>query len=95
MKTYLKFLINIYLKSFVTIFFIILSLVIILNVLSEVEFFRDQNVNSLFPFYVSLLNSLDLIFEMYPFIFLLTTQYFFINLFNENQIKKVFLYHRA
>ncbi len=87
MKTYLKFLINIYLKSFVTIFFIILSLVIILNVLSEVEFFRDQNVNSLFPFYVSLLNSFDLIFEMYPFIFLLTTQYFFINLFNENQIQ--------
>ena len=87
MKTYLKFLINIYLKSFITIFSIIFSLVIILNVLSEVEFFKDENVNSFFPFYVSLLNSSDLIFEMYPFIFLLTTQYFFINLFNENQIQ--------
>ncbi len=87
MKTYLKFLINIYLRSFLTIFSIILSLVIILNVLSEVEFFRDQNVNSFFPFYVSLLNSPDLVFEMYPFIFLLTTQYFFINLFNDNQIQ--------
>ncbi len=87
MKTYFKFLINIYIKSFLTIFFIILSLVIILNVLSEVEFFKDQNVNSFFPFYVSLLNSSDLIFEMYPFIFLLTTQYFFINLFNDNQIQ--------
>ena len=87
MKTYLKFLINIYLKSFLTIFSIIFSLVIILNVLSEVEFFKDENVNSFFPFYVSLLNSSDLIFEMYPFIFLLTTQYFFINLFNENQIQ--------
>ena len=87
MKTYLKFLINIYIKSFLTIFSIILSLVIILNVLSEVEFFKDQNVNSFFPFYVSLLNSSDLIFEMFPFIFLLTTQYFFINLFNDNQIQ--------
>ena len=55
--------------------------------MSEIEFFRDQNVGSFFPFYVSLLNSLDLIFEMYPFIFLLTTQYFFVNLFNDNQIQ--------
>jgi len=87
MKTYLKFLISNFLKSFVYIFFIMLSLVIILNVLSEVEFFKEHKVSSFFPFYVSLLNSTDLIFEMYPFIFLLTTQIFFINLFNNNQIQ--------
>lgn len=87
MKTYFKFLINNFLKSFIFIFFIMLSLVIILNVLSEVEFFKDQDVSSFFPFYVSLLNSTDLIFEMYPFIFLLTTQIFFIDLFNDNQIQ--------
>ena len=87
MKTYLKFLINNFFKSFMYIFFIMLSLVIVLNVLSEVEFFKNQDVSSLFPFYVSLLNSTDLIFEMYPFIFLLTTQVFFINLFNNNQIQ--------
>ena len=87
MKTYLKFLITNFLRSFVYIFFIMLSLVIILNVLSEVEFFKEHRVSSFFPFYVSLLNSTDLIFEMYPFIFLLTTQIFFINLFNNNQIQ--------
>ena len=87
MKTYLKFLISNFLRSFVYIFFIMLSLVIILNVLSEVEFFKEHKVSSFFPFYVSLLNSTDLIFEMYPFIFLLTTQIFFINLFNNNQIQ--------
>ena len=87
MKTYLKFLITNFLRSFVYIFFIMLSLVIILNVLSEVEFFKEHKVSSFFPFYVSLLNSTDLIFEMYPFIFLLTTQIFFINLFNNNQIQ--------
>ena len=87
MKTYFKFLISNFLKSFVYIFFIMLSLVIILNVLSEVEFFKEHKVSSFFPFYVSLLNSTDLIFEMYPFIFLLTTQIFFINLFNNNQIQ--------
>ena len=63
-----------------------LSLVIVLNILNEVEFFKDKNVNSFFPFYVSILNSSDYIFQMYPFIFLLTTQVFFINLFDNNQI---------
>lgn len=84
--THLKFLINNFIKSFIYVFFIMLSLVIVLNILNEVEFFKDKNVNSFFPFYVSILNSSDYIFQMYPFIFLLTTQVFFINLFDNNQI---------
>jgi lipopolysaccharide export system permease protein len=36
---------------------------------------------------MSILNSPDLIFEMFPFIFLLTTQVFFINFFENNQIQ--------
>ena len=64
-----------------------LSLVVILNILSEIEFFRNTNVNFLFPLYLSLLNSPALIFEMFPFIFLISTQLFFINLFNDNQIQ--------
>ncbi len=87
MKTYIKFLISIYLKSFVYVFFVMFSLILILNILSEVEFFKNYEVQSYFPLYVSLLNSPDLIFEMYPFIFLLSTQVFFINLFNDNQIQ--------
>ena len=63
------------------------SLILILNILSEIEFFKNYEVKSYFPLYVSLLNSPDLIFEMYPFIFLLSTQVFFINLFNDNQIQ--------
>lgn len=87
MKTYIKFLIGIYLKSFVYVFFVMLSLILILNILSEVEYFKNYEVNPYFPLYLSLLNSPDLLFEMYPFIFLLTTQVFFINLFNDDQIQ--------
>ena len=62
------------------------SLIFILNLLSELDFFKDINVNSYFPIYLSLLNSPTLIFEMFPFIFLISTQLFFINLFNNNQL---------
>tara|TARA_B100000242_G_scaffold86424_1_gene57802 strand:+ start:684 stop:1691 length:1008 start_codon:yes stop_codon:yes gene_type:complete len=64
-----------------------LSLVVILNILSELEFFRNTDVNFLFPIYLSLLNSPALIFEMFPFIFLISTQLFFISLFTDNQIQ--------
>ena len=87
MKTYIKFLISVFLKSFLFVFLIMLSLVFILNMLSELEFFREIDVKSLFPLYLSILNSPSLIFEMFPFIFLISTQVFFIYLFNDNQIQ--------
>ncbi len=86
MKLYIKFLISDFLKSFFYVFLIILSLILVLNILNEVEFFRNKEVRSLLPIYMSILNAPDLIFEMFPFIFLLSTQIFFINLFNNNQI---------
>ena len=87
MKTYYKFILKTYLKSFLFVFLIMLSLVVILNILSELEFFRNTDVNFLFPIYLSLLNSPALIFEMFPFIFLISTQLFFISLFTDNQIQ--------
>ena len=87
MKTYHKFVLTIFFKSFIFVSLIMISLVIILNILSELEFFRNTNVNLLFPIYLSLLNSPSLMFEMFPFIFLVSTQLFFINLFSDNQIQ--------
>ena len=86
MNTYIKFLSLNFVKSIVYVFFVMLSLVIILNILTEVEFFKNHNVGAYLPIYLAILNSLDLIFEMFPFIFLISTQVFFINLFVDNQI---------
>ena len=62
------------------------SLVLILNLLSELDFFKNTNVNTYFPLYLSLLNSVSLVFEMLPFIFLISTQFFFINFFKNNEL---------
>ena len=86
MTTYFKFLSINYIKSIIYVFTVMLCLVMILNVLNEIEFFKDTNVNSLIPIYLAFLNSFDLIFEMFPFIFLIGTQVFFVNLFTDNQI---------
>ena len=91
MKTYIKFLCYIFLRSFFYVFLVMFSLVFILNVLSELEFFKDIDVGIDFTLLLSLLNSPSMIFEMFPFIFLLTTQFFFIKLFNNNELE-VFKY---
>ena len=87
MKTYTKFLIFNFIKSFIYVTFILLGLIIILNVLGELEFFKKINVSSLFPIYLALLNAPSFIFEMFPFIFLLSTQLFFVNILEDNQIQ--------
>ena len=87
MKTYIKFLCNIFIKSFFYVLLVMLSLVFILNVLSELEFFKDIEVGINFTLLLSLLNSPSMIFEMFPFIFLLSTQFFFIKLFNNNELE--------
>ena len=86
MKTYIKFLVYLFLKSFLQVMLVAFSLVIILNLLSELDFFKGIMVNNYFPFFLSFLNAPTLVFEMFPFIFLLSTQLFFISLLNNNQI---------
>jgi len=86
MKTYIKFLINGFIKSFINVFFVMISLVFILNILKEIEFLSNKEVNSLYPIYLSLMSSPSIIFEMFPFIFLIATQFFFLKLFNNDEI---------
>ena len=86
MKTHKKFLINGFLKSFLNIFFVMISLVFILNILKEIEFLNNKEVNSFYPIYLSFMSSPSIIFEMFPFIFLIATQFFFLKLFNNDEI---------
>ena len=91
MKIYIKFLISIFFKSFFYVSVIMFSLVFILNMLAELEFFKEIDVGINFTLLLSLLNSPSMIFEMFPFIFLISTQLFFIKLFNNNELE-VFKY---
>ena len=87
MKIYIKFFTQIFLMSLLYVISIMFSLIFILNLLTELEFFKEIEVTSGFPIFLSLLNSPSMIFEMLPFIFLITTQLFFIKLFNNNEIE--------
>ncbi len=91
MKVYIKFITSIFFKSLFFVFLVISSLIFVLNLLTELEFFKDENVTIGFTLFLSLLNSPILIFEMFPFIMLITTQLFFIKIY-ENKELDIFKY---
>ena len=92
MKTYKKFIILLFLKSFFNIFLIMFSLALIINLFAELDFFKNFDVSIYYPLLMSFINSPALMFEMFPFIFLISTQLFFLNLFNNDEIK-IFKYN--
>ena len=86
MNTYTKFLVKTYLFSILNVFLIFFCLIFILNILTELEFFKQTDVETYFPLYLSLINTPIFVFEMFPFIFLISTQFFFNTLFTDNEM---------
>ena len=87
MKTYIRFIINLFNISFLKIFTIFFIIIWISGILEEVNFFKSININFFYLIFLSLLNTPSVIFEILPFIFLLSTQVFFISLINKNELE--------
>jgi len=87
MKTYEKFLINLFNASFLKVFFIFFIVILISNILEQIEFFKSADLNFFYLVFLSFLNSPSILFEILPFIFLLSTQVFFINLIDKKELE--------
>ena len=86
MRIYIKFISSVYFKSLIFVFLVLTSLVFILNLLSELDFFKNENVSIGFTLFLSLLNTPIQIFELFPFILLISIQLFFIKFFENKEI---------
>jgi len=85
-KTYQKYLISNFLSKFFLITIIFFCLTIILGVLEEISFFKDLDTNFLYPYFLTLMNAPITLFEIFPFIFLLTSQFLFYDLFKKDEL---------
>ena len=61
-KTYQKYIIKNYLLCLATILLVFVALVFILNILQEIEFFTNKGANSIYPIYLSLMNTPSIVF---------------------------------
>ena len=91
MKTYIKFLINLFNISLLKIFITFFIIILITNILEQIEFFKNIDLSFFYLFFLSILNTPSVLFEILPFIFLLGTQVFFIHLIDKNELQ-VFKY---
>ena len=92
MKNYIKFLLNLFNISFLKIFFIFFGVALLINILEQAEFFKNSDLNFTYQVFLAFLNSPSVLFEILPFIFLISTQVFFINLINKNELE-IFKYN--
>ncbi len=85
-KVYEKYLIKNYLNIIFQVSIIFYTIIFILNIFEEVNFFKDTEVNFLYPFLLTFLNSPSLLYDIFPFIFLISTQFFFIKFNQKNEL---------
>ena len=85
-KTYQIYLGKIFTTTLFKTFVIFLSLAFILNIFEEINFFKDTEASITLPIFLTFLNIPSVIFEIFPFIFLITAQFAFIKLMDQNEI---------
>jgi lipopolysaccharide export system permease protein len=85
-KIYQKYLLINFIKKLLIVSSIFLLLVIILSLLEEITFLGSINTNPFLPYFLTLLNAPITLYEIFPFIFLLSTQYLFYELFKNDEL---------
>ena len=86
LKIYKLYILKTYLYYFAIISFIFFTLSFFLNILEEIIFLEKFNVSIFYPFLLTFLNTPSILFEIFPFIFLITSQLFFIRLHESEEL---------
>ena len=86
LNTYQNYLIKLFLKHLLIITSIFACLTFILNILEEIKFFENLNLDISYSFIFTFLNMPSILFEIFPFIVLISTQMFFMHLYSKDEI---------
>ena len=87
LKQYQSYLTSLFLKKFIIVSFVFFCLVVVVNFFEEVRFSEKYNTEIYYSIYLSFLNAPSLIFEIFPFIFLITVKIFYLSLYDKNELK--------
>ena len=88
-NTFEKYLIKNFINKFLIISLIFFSLIIILSILEEISFFKNTDVKFFIPYLITLLSAPITLFEIFPFIFLIATQFLFYDLFSKDELNLI------
>ncbi len=86
-KKYQVYIAETFLKNLLIISLIFLGLTFILNFFEELKFFENYNVGIRYPILLTFLNAPSILFELFPFIFLIAVKFFYIHLSEKNELE--------
>ena len=86
-KVYQKYIIKNFLLKFIKVSLVFLSLIYILGILEEINFFKDLDESFILPYFLTLLNVPITLFEIFPFIFFIATQLFLFDFFRNKELE--------
>ena len=86
-KKYQTYIFKVFLKNFLLISSVFLGLSFILNLFEEIKFFDEHNVKMRFVIFLNFLNTPSIFFELFPFVFLISAKFFYIQLFEKNELE--------
>ena len=86
MKIYIKYIINSFVKLLFLVSSIFFILILLLNLFEELNFFKDTNESLFYPLLLNVLNAPSILINIFPFIFLISTQFLLINLIEKNEL---------
>ncbi len=86
-KIYVKHIYEVYFSRLILITIIFASLIFIMNILEELKFFSKTDTAGIgYPILLTILNLPSILFKIFPFIILITTQFFFIKFQADEEI---------
>ena len=86
MKIYIKFIVFGFTKIIFVVSAIFFLLVLLLNLFEEINFFKDKNESLYYPLLLNFLNAPTILNKIFPFIFLISTQFLIIKMIDRNEL---------
>ena len=86
LKKYQNYINLLFLSKFLKVSFIFFCTVVIVNFFEEIRFSEKYNTEIYYTIYLSLLNAPSLMFELFPFIFLICVKFFYIDLIDKDEM---------
>ena len=86
LKIYTKYILKKFYSKFFLICLVFLTLGIILNIFEEISFFNNIDANFFLPYILTFLNAPITLFEIFPFIFLISAQFYFYEIIKNDEI---------
>ena len=86
LKIYQKYIVNTFLFVILRTSLVFLSLIIIMGIFEELSFFSETEASFHLPILLVLMNSFSVLYVIFPFIFLIGAQFFFIKILDSNEL---------